>query len=93
MATVVSIDKTGRIVIPKETRDAQKIRPGAKFLLVKGRNGTMWLQRLDPDELARQVHEELKDVDLGPIVSKVKAEIERLAASSYPALRRKRSRT
>jgi len=92
MATVVSIDKAGRIVIPKETRDSQKIRPGAKFLLVEGRNGTMWLQRLDPDELARQVHEELKGVDLEPIIAKVKAEVERLALSSYPALRRKRSK-
>ena len=92
MATVVTIDKAGRIVIPKDARGSQKIRPGAKFLLVKGRNGTMCLQRLDPDELARQVHEELKGVDLEPIIAKVKAEVERLALSSYPTLRRKRAR-
>jgi len=92
MTTIVSIDKAGRIVIPKETRDAQKIHPGSKFLLVKGRNGTLWLQRLDPEELSRQVSEELKGVDLKPIISKVKAEIEKIAASSYPALRRKPAR-
>lgn len=88
MVTVVSIDKAGRIVIPKETRSAQKIRPGTKFLLVEGRDGRMWLQRLDAGELARRIQEELEGVDLQPIVAKVKAEIDRLARELYPATSR-----
>ncbi|OGS51477.1 MAG: hypothetical protein A3K65_04225 [Euryarchaeota archaeon RBG_16_68_12] len=88
MVTVVTIDKAGRIVIPKETRSAQKIRPGTKFLLIEGRGGRMWLQRLDADEIARRIREELEGVDLQPIVEKVKAEMDRLAREQYPAASR-----
>ena len=89
MVTVVTIDKAGRIVIPKDTRKAQRIRPGTRFLLVEGRDGKLWLQRLDAKELAEQIQEELKGVDLRPLIAKVKAEIERLAAKRYPSLVRR----
>ena len=89
MTTVVTIDKAGRIVIPKETREAQRIRPGTKFLLVEGRNGHLWLQRLDPEELARRIHEELAGVDLEPLIAKVEGEIEHLAAERYPTFARR----
>ena len=85
MTSVVTIDRTGRIVIPKETRKAQRIRPGTKFLLVEGRDGRLWLQRLDPDELAKRLDTELKDVDLDPLIAKVKAEISELASQRYGA--------
>ena len=85
MTSVVTIDRAGRIVIPKETRSAQRIRPGTKFLLVEGRAGRLWLQRLDPDEIAKRLHEELKDVDLDPLIKKVKAEIAEMAAQRYLA--------
>src|SRR2546422_8005322 len=61
MTTVVPVDRAGRIVIPKETREAQGISPGTKFLLFEGKAGSLWLQRLDPQELARRIHEELRD--------------------------------
>ncbi len=89
MPVVVTVDKAGRIVIPKETRTAQRIKPGTKFLLVEGRDGRMWLQRLDPEELARRIREETSGVDLEPIIAKVKAEIARLARERYPALARR----
>ena len=85
MTSVVTNDRAGRIVIPKETRSAQRIRPGTKFLLVEGRAGRLWLQRLDPDEIAKRLHEELKDVDLDPLIKKVKAEIAEMAAQRYLA--------
>lgn len=89
MPTVVTIDRAGRIVIPKDTRTAQKIRPGTKFLLVEGGAGTLWLQRLNPEEIAKRLHEELKGIDLDPIIAKVKAEIAEMAAEKYlPTLER-----
>ena len=84
MTAVVSVDRTGRIVIPKETREAQGLAPGTKFLLIEGKDGSLWLQRLDPRELARRIHEELQGIDLAPLVAKVEAEIDALAASKYP---------
>jgi len=89
MPTVVTIDRAGRIVVPKETRDAQNIKPGTKFLLVEGRGGQMWLQRLDPKELAERIRAELRGVNLDPIIAKIKAEMEDFAAREFPALRRR----
>jgi len=89
MTTVVPVDRAGRIVIPKETREAQGIAPGTKFLLIEGKDGSLWLQRLDPQELARRIHEELHGIDLAPLVAKVEAEIEALASSKYPPAARR----
>lgn len=84
-ATVVSIDKSGRIVIPKGTRDAHALEPGTRFLLVEAEDGRLWLQRLDAEELARRVRDELRGVNLKPLIEKVRKEIEALAAERYPA--------
>ena len=89
MTTVVPMDRAGRIVIPKETREAQGIAPGTKFLLIEGKDGSLWLQRLDPQELARRIHEELQGVDLATLVAKVEAEMESIAASRYPSAARR----
>jgi len=89
MVTVVTMDRAGRIVIPKETREAQGIRAGTKFLLVEGPEGRLWLQRLDPKELARRIEKELEGVDLDPLIAKVRAEVRPLAAERYPILRRR----
>ena len=83
------MDRAGRIVIPKETREAQGISPGTKFLLIEGKDGSLWLQRLDPQELARRIREELGGVDLAPLVAKIEAEMESIAASKYPAATRR----
>ena len=89
MTTVVPMDRAGRIVIPKETREAQGIAPGTKFLLIEGKDGSLWLQRLDPQELARRIHEELRGIDLAPLVAKIEAEMEALAPSKYPSAARR----
>jgi len=89
MAAVVPMDRAGRIVIPKDTRETYGIVPGTKFLLVEGKDGSLWLQRLDPEELARRIHNELGGVNLAPLFAKVEAEMETLASSKYPAATRR----
>jgi len=83
------MDRAGRIVIPKDTREAQGIVPGTKFLLVEGKDGSLWLQRLDPEELARRIHNELRGAHLAPLFAKVEAEMEALASSKYPVATRR----
>jgi len=89
MVAVVPMDRAGRIVIPKDTREAQGIVPGTKFLLVEGKDGSLWLQRLDPEELARRIHNELRGANLAPLFAKVEAEMEALASSKYPVATRR----
>ena len=88
MTAVVPVDRAGRIVIPKETREAQGIGPETKFLLVEGKDGSLWLQRLDPEELARRIHDELGGANLAPLFAKIEAEMEALASAKYPAAKR-----
>jgi len=83
------MDRAGRIVIPKDTREAHGIVPGTKFLLVEGKDGSLWLQRLDPEELARRIHNELRGANLAPLFAKVEAEMEALASSKYPVAARR----
>ena len=89
VSAVVTIDKAGRIVIPKDMREAHHLHPGTKFLLVEGADGRLWLQRLDPEELARRIHEELRGVNLDPLIAKVEDEIEAFAAKRFPAAARR----
>ena len=89
MTAVVSVDRTGRIVIPKETREAHGIVPGTKFLLIEGKDGNLWLQRLDPQDLARRIDKELHGIDLAPLVAKIEAKMEALAPSKYPSAARR----
>lgn len=84
---VVAMDKAGRIVIPKGTREAQGLVPGTEFLLVEGRDGRLWLQRLDAKELAQRIEDELRGVDLRPLLEKIRSETEALARGRYPAAR------
>jgi len=88
MATVVTVDKAGRIVIPKEMRDAQGIEAGAQFLLVEGEEGLLWLQRLKPEDIARRLREELRGVPIDRIVRQVEKEANRIARARYPVLAR-----
>ena len=88
MATVVTVDKAGRIAIPKEMRDAQGIEAGAQFLLVEGEEGLLWLQRLKPEDIARRLREELRGVPIDRIVRQVEKEANRIARARYPVLAR-----
>ena len=87
MPVVVSMDKAGRIVIPKGTRDAQGLVPGTQFLLVEGRDGRLWLQRLNAKELARRIEDELRGIDLKPVIEKIRSETEGFARTRHPASR------
>ena len=87
VAAVVTLDKAGRVVIPKDVRDAHGMRAGTKYLLVEGADGRLWLQRLDAAELARRIEQELRGVNLRPLVARIEKEMEGLAVRLYPALR------
>jgi len=89
MTKVVSVDRTGRTVIPKVTRVAQANSNVNKYHLIDGKVENLWLQRLHPKELARRIHEELHGINLAPLVAKIEAEIERLAPSKYPCVTRR----
>jgi AbrB family looped-hinge helix DNA binding protein len=86
MAEVVEVDLSGRIVIPKSVRQELKIKGGTKFILAKSADGQLLLQKLDVDEIARKLEDELAGRDIDAIVKSVRKEINRKIKARYPDL-------
>ncbi|MEK6987361.1 MAG: hypothetical protein AABX97_04590 [Candidatus Thermoplasmatota archaeon] len=86
MAEVVSVDKAGRIVIPKAVRDAAGIDERAKLLIAATERGRVVLQKLDVESLVDRLEKELAGKDLDAIVRKVREEIRARIRKDYPDL-------
>ena len=86
MAEVVSVDKAGRIVIPKAVRDAAGIDERAKLLIAATERGRVVLQKLDVESLAGRLEKELAGKDVDAIVRKVREEIRARIRQDYPDL-------
>jgi len=86
MAEVVEADSSGRIVIPKSLRRELHIREKTRFILAKWGEGQLLLQKLDVDEIARKLEDELTGREIGDIVRAVRKEIQRKIRTGYPDL-------
>lgn len=86
MAAVISVDRAGRLVIPKELREKLGVEKDTKFLVMSGEHGVLMLQKLDVEEIAARLEEELKGVDVDAIVREVRDEINEKARKRYPKL-------
>ena len=75
MAEVVSVDKAGRLVIPKSIRDSLGITERSRFILAEGENGRLLLQKVDLDEIADRLQRDLKKKNIDAIVKRVRKEI------------------
>ncbi len=86
MVEIVSIDKAGRIVIPKAIRDAAGIGESAKLLIAATEKGRLVLQKLDVESLAARLEKELAGKDVDAIVRRVRKEINARVRKEYPDL-------
>ncbi len=84
MADVVSVDKAGRIVIPKAVRDAAGIDERAKLLIAATEKGRVVLQKLDVESLVGRLEKELAGKDVDAIVEKVRKEVHARIRRDYP---------
>lgn len=85
MVEIVEVDKSGRIVLPKRLRDEMHIRERTRLILTR-RGDKLILMRLDVDEIARRLEEELKGVDVEEIASSIRREINAKIAEEHPEL-------
>ncbi|MFQ6052598.1 MAG: AbrB/MazE/SpoVT family DNA-binding domain-containing protein [Candidatus Hydrothermarchaeota archaeon] len=83
---IVNIDKSGRIVIPNTLREKLGLENGSKLVLAEIKDDTLILKKLDVDELARKIEEELRDVDVDAIVTRVKADIREKIKKKHPEI-------
>jgi AbrB family looped-hinge helix DNA binding protein len=86
MAELVSVDKSGRLVIPKALREELSIDAGTKFLISSSEDGRVFLQKLDIEEIASRLEKELKSVNIDSAVRKIRTEINEKAKKKYPSL-------
>ena len=79
-------DKSGRIVIPKSLRKEFGIRAKTRFLLTKRGKGQLLLQKIDVEEMARRLEEELAGKDIVAIVEAIRTEVNEKIKVDYPSL-------
>jgi len=85
MAEIVEVDKAGRIVLPKRLRDEMHIRERTRLILTR-RGDKLILMRLDVDEIAKRLEEELRGVDVEGIAASIRREINAKIAQEHPEL-------
>lgn len=84
MAEIVKIDRSGRLVIPKNIRRELGIKREDHLLLsISGKNG-LQLQKLDVESLAKGLKEELAGKDIDAIVRSVRKELDAKIKALYP---------
>jgi AbrB family looped-hinge helix DNA binding protein len=86
VAELVSVDRAGRIVIPKTIRDALGIDERTKLLVAVGEHGRLVLQKLEVAEIVARLEQEMKGKDVDAIVRRVRREIEARVREKYPDL-------
>jgi len=82
----VESDESGRIVIPKEIRRELGISDKTKFIIRKEGNGRITLTKIDVEEMARHLEEELKGKDIDTIAEQIRREINEKAKKRYASL-------
>jgi len=86
MAEIVEADRSGRIVIPKRLREELDIGEKTRFILTKRGEGQLLLQKIDVEEIARRLEEELAGRDIDAIVEAIRKEIDEKVKVRYPDL-------
>lgn len=84
MVEVVEVDRSGRIVIPKSMREELNIDEKTKLLMTKWGEGRILLQKLDVEELAKRLEEELKGRDIDAIAQHIRKETDERIKALYP---------
>ena len=88
MASIVTMDRAGRILLPATARKEMRLRPGSKILLTEMEDGRLVLVPLDVEEIARRIEREMKGANIDAELAKVREDIEELAMRRYPELAR-----
>lgn len=78
---IVSVDTSGRILLPKSIRDEYGI--DAKFLAIGTEDGVL-LRKLDEKVIARRLAEEMKDIDIDAVIKQTREEVRARIKKKYP---------
>ena len=85
MTKIVSVDPSGRILIPKAIRELAGFTEKTKLLVI-AEEGRVVLQRLDAGLLAARIGKELAGKDVDAVIRKVRQETRARVRKVYPNL-------
>src|SRR2546427_9389814 len=71
---ITTIDKAGRVVIPKEIRERMNLKEDSALLVAETKGGVLILKKLDIKEIADRLRVELKGRDVDEIARRVEGE-------------------
>jgi AbrB family looped-hinge helix DNA binding protein len=71
---VTTIDKAGRVVIPKEIRERMHLEENSTLLLAETGEDALILKKLDLHQIAARLREEVKGKNLDEIARRVEEE-------------------
>jgi len=83
---VLKVDKSGRIVLPKSIREKLGVE-GENHLILIEHNNTVILRKLDIDEIAKKIEEELKDFDVEEAFKQIREETNKRVLKDHPELK------
>jgi AbrB family looped-hinge helix DNA binding protein len=86
---VTTIDKAGRVVIPKEIREKMSLKENSILLVVETEGDALILKKLDIRQIAERLRGELKGKDLDGIARKVEAQSNERVRKERPETRRR----
>jgi AbrB family looped-hinge helix DNA binding protein len=87
MEAVTKIDRAGRVVIPKEIRERMELKEGSSLLISESNRGVLILKKLDIEEMARRLRQELKGVNVEGIAKRIEVESNERARKEHKILR------
>lgn len=87
---VTKIDRSGRVVIPKEIRRKMGLEGDTALLVADATDEIVVLKKLDVKDLARMLRQELKGTDVETVGRRVEKESNELAKRRRKALRSRR---
>jgi len=82
---IVTIDNTGRLVIPEFIRKKLHLTRNVPLLITEI-DDKILIKKLDRDEIEKRLREELKGVDIDKITSEVRTEVNEVAKKRYAAV-------
>lgn len=82
---VLKIDRAGRIVLPKSIRKKLGIR-GEDHLICVEHDNTIILRKLDIEEIARRIENELKGFDVEEAFRQIREEAKGIVLKDHPEL-------
>ncbi|MCL7410856.1 MAG: hypothetical protein M8350_03475 [Methanosarcinaceae archaeon] len=83
---IVNIDKSGRIVIPGAMRKKLKLNKCSKLLIADVENDILIIKKINTDELANQLENDFKNIDIDSVVGKVRSDVKEKIREKHPSV-------